>query len=542
MAAEFCFTPQDLDEVRDSCSLYADTNLESLYRDSERMSMQSVVYGASFSNTHYPSEVPMDSRNSKHGRMSLMAKPSAPTVAVSTAVSNASSPSLSPMHIGENIESGHSKMPSTASDLGSALHDVFGNSGDEETGNVHAKNPASEVFAEDSHRGLQSSLRSPNYSPPTPHDPEEDINSLNADLDRVRQERETRGNRRSSTRSFSQGGRNSHNVEQGRSKSVSMIKASDLVRMLSMSTRGPGAFIMPQLLAYVRAIFLEILRVRYWHDIERGKLPRQSHSAKYLLYSVEVGVDEVDQELGARDWNCINREIVDQPLSIRILSSVDTFLPHTYGTYYLGKLEARREKRAVYMLNSFIDAHEHAQKKVHEFIATEEDDGEDVKIQSPEELKVIEESKQAVSATTKVALFALLYFLTFCLCGFAQVEAARKLLDAMDADTVAKIRAKQAAALVLTKQAELIKNMVGEGLLTPQHAEEFLVEISDDLQRMEKDRNKMYWEQGEKLAKKRQELRRVEAESAGRRSSIFNLFDWQRGSSMHNQQHYYEGK
>ena len=63
----------------------------------------------------------------------------------------------------------------------------------------------------------------------------------------------------------------------------------------------------------------------------------------------------------------------------------------------------------------------------------------------------------------------------------------------MSPDTVAKIRAKQAAALVLTKQAELIKTMVGEGLLTTHHAEEFLEEISDDLQRMDKDRNKMYW-------------------------------------------------
>ena len=112
-----------------------------------------------------------------------------------------------------------------------------------------------------------------------------------------------------------------------------------------------------------------------------------------------------------------------------------------------------------------------------------------------------------------------------------QVAGARKLLNDMNADTVAKIRAKQAAALVLTKQAELIKNMVSEGLLTPQHAEEFLMEISDDLQRMEKDRNKMYWEQGEKLAKKRQALRKAEAEAAEGRNSIFNLFDWQRGST-----------
>ena len=55
----------------------------------------------------------------------------------------------------------------------------------------------------------------------------------------------------------------------------------------------------------------------------------------------------------------------------------------------------------------------------------------------------------------------------------------------MSADTVAKIKAKQAAALVLTKQAEIIKTMVSEGLLTPQHAEEFLEEIGNDLQRME---------------------------------------------------------
>eukprot|EP00388_Colpodella_angusta_P035255 GDKK01035427.1.p1 GENE.GDKK01035427.1~~GDKK01035427.1.p1 ORF type:complete len:109 (-),score=15.83 GDKK01035427.1:99-425(-) len=73
--------------------------------------------------------------------------------------------------------------------------------------------------------------------------------------------------------------------------------------------------------------------------------------------------------------------------------------------------------------------------------------------------------------------------------------------------------------------------MVGEGLLTPQHAEEFLMEISDDLQRMEKDRNKMYWEQGEKLAKKRQAVRKAEAEATEGRNSIFSLFDWQRGSS-----------
>ena len=35
MAVEFSFTQQDLEEVRDSCSLLSDANVEVLYRDSE---------------------------------------------------------------------------------------------------------------------------------------------------------------------------------------------------------------------------------------------------------------------------------------------------------------------------------------------------------------------------------------------------------------------------------------------------------------------------------------------------------------------------
>ncbi len=43
----------------------------------------------------------------------------------------------------------------------------------------------------------------------------------------------------------------------------------------------------------MRAIFLEIVRVKYWQQIESGKLPRLSKSAQTLLYTVDVGLDEV---------------------------------------------------------------------------------------------------------------------------------------------------------------------------------------------------------------------------------------------------------
>lgn len=66
------------------------------------------------------------------------------------------------------------------------------------------------------------------------------------------------------------------------------------------------------------------------------------------------------------------------------------------------------------------------------------------------------------------------------------------MLLAMNPETVSAIRSKQAARLVLAKEAEIVKNMVHEGLLTPQHAEEFLEEIGKDTERIEKERNRMY--------------------------------------------------
>lgn len=66
------------------------------------------------------------------------------------------------------------------------------------------------------------------------------------------------------------------------------------------------------------------------------------------------------------------------------------------------------------------------------------------------------------------------------------------MLSSMSSETVTAIRSKQAARLVLAKEAEMVKSMVEEGLLTPVHAEEFLEEISKDTERIEKERNRMY--------------------------------------------------
>jgi hypothetical protein len=66
------------------------------------------------------------------------------------------------------------------------------------------------------------------------------------------------------------------------------------------------------------------------------------------------------------------------------------------------------------------------------------------------------------------------------------------MLSAMSEETIAAIRSKQAARLVLAKEAEMVKAMTEEGLLTDKHAEEFLEEIGKDTQKIERKRNLMY--------------------------------------------------
>jgi NhaP-type Na+/H+ or K+/H+ antiporter len=200
-----------------------------------------------------------------------------------------------------------------------------------------------------------------------------------------------------------------------------------------------------ELLTYIRCIFLEIVRVKYWHFIEIGKLPRLSFSAQFLLYTVEVGLDETttikeEKDIGmySKDWNCLEKELSSNSYAIDSLSFIEKTLPtccaDRFITNFLSFLETRKEKREVYMITSFIEAHEHAQTKIHKFLGIgdedeeEEEDEEDEdgagsndkkhapgdsvktgsKSQSsipaspryqmvPEEIKVIEESRKAVS-------------------------------------------------------------------------------------------------------------------------------------------------
>ena len=110
------------------------------------------------------------------------------------------------------------------------------------------------------------------------------------------------------------------------------------------------------LLVYLRAVFLEIVRVRYWHHIEEGKLPRLSYSAQYLLYSIDVALDEPHSALC--DWSTLYEGMESsQKYLLDILIFLDTWSPNciTKFKYWYGWVAARREKRIVYILTSFIE-------------------------------------------------------------------------------------------------------------------------------------------------------------------------------------------
>ncbi len=301
-----------------------------------------------------------------------------------------------------------------------------------------------------------------------------------------------------------------------------------LRRSLSMAARDPQHATSPHLLAYVRSTFLSMVRVRYWNDIERGKIPRKSKAGKFLLYSVEVGIDEahLHAEVGMRDWTCIEEKLDHYPFEMRLLQYWEENTPNHWlfqgPSDYLNVRECRREERMVYILTSFIAAHESAERKIHGFLQV---DGEEdyLDLQSSEELKVIAESKLAVRSffistiLTYRRRYSPLVFFHCCL--LAQVKMARRRLEDINPDTVAAIRTKQAGALILTRQADEVKDMVQEGLITQKDAEDIIHVINSDMQGINQKRNLMYMQYGATLSHRRKNMRKIE----GRLSS--DMFD-----------------
>lgn len=153
--------------------------------------------------------------------------------------------------------------------------------------------------------------------------------------------------------------------------------------------------------AYIRTVFLDIVRVQYWKHIEAGKLPRESYATQTLLYSIEIGLDLKHEEI-LRDYAYLVHELDSAARQVKLLSHIPECTP--YLGHMTDVLASRNEKRAIYVLTSFIEAHEVAQTKIVTFLGHTYPEGgskasdeelEDSDL-TPEEKTVLRESRSQV--------------------------------------------------------------------------------------------------------------------------------------------------
>lgn len=88
----------------------------------------------------------------------------------------------------------------------------------------------------------------------------------------------------------------------------------------------------------------------------------------------------------------------------------------------------------------------------------------------------------------------------------ALVEKAKQKMSKIDPKLIEDIRLKQAARTVLSWEADMVQQMLQEGLLTPAHAEELLNEIMQDQSHIEYQRTVMYRQQAALKAQQRSSL------------------------------------
>jgi NhaP-type Na+/H+ or K+/H+ antiporter len=220
------------------------------------------------------------------------------------------------------------------------------------------------------------------------------------------------------------------------------------------------------LLGFVRTTFLETVRARYWSSIKSGKIGTQSFSAQLLLYSVDKALDLVSiptSTLG--DWECIERNLSPDKHIMWLATNIDACAGR-FGRFpgLVSYIDAYTERRAIYVLSNFIDAHVHAQNRIHMFLGAPEKGYGDP---CPEEASVIHDSE-------------------------ASVARAKYLLRLIKQDDLKEFYNHRAARVVLLLQQQLIDHMVEEGALSHQLAEMFLESIDEDHQDLDREREQTH--------------------------------------------------
>eukprot|EP00607_Mallomonas_marina_P011087 CAMPEP_0182424830 /NCGR_PEP_ID=MMETSP1167-20130531/11091_1 /TAXON_ID=2988 /ORGANISM="Mallomonas Sp, Strain CCMP3275" /LENGTH=463 /DNA_ID=CAMNT_0024604933 /DNA_START=502 /DNA_END=1893 /DNA_ORIENTATION=+ len=149
------------------------------------------------------------------------------------------------------------------------------------------------------------------------------------------------------------------------------------------------------------------------------------------------------------------------PSDKTINSYTDSTTPSTrssntfFSELVSARVEFRTQENNVYVLTSFIEAHEHAQKMIALYLGEDE-----VTTDTMEQVKIVEESEG------KLAL-------------------ARKALKQIDRETMSYSVSRQVARILLHTQEEMVEQLQKEGILRPRDASELLLETKRENQMLE---------------------------------------------------------
>jgi hypothetical protein len=212
-------------------------------------------------------------------------------------------------------------------------------------------------------------------------------------------------------------------AHENKEKSGLEVDAKDsMVRGLSTVKGGAPALnvdydtVNVEMLMYLRSVFLDIVGVGYHHIVSEGRIPRVSSVAQFLYYTVEAGADNV--QYGLKDWDVV----VDYLDDISPVDWVLIYLMRFIKMQFLAKIVAsvilNRNKRAIFVLQGFIEAQQHAQKKIGSFIGNSQFEGMKA---SPEELAVCFESAANVRLMTSFVSLYLCIVVSLYPCIFVSI-------------------------------------------------------------------------------------------------------------------------
>lgn len=120
-------------------------------------------------------------------------------------------------------------------------------------------------------------------------------------------------------------------------------------------------------LSILRNVYLDVVRVEYWHDIDSGKLPRLDSSGPYMLYTVDKAEAKTDTHaVGEVDLDKIIKHTdEDLDVHVRLIRYALQWFPENS---FLKELETaytmRCQRLRIHLLSSYMSAHEKAEKKM----------------------------------------------------------------------------------------------------------------------------------------------------------------------------------